>query len=66
MHCTTYPNLDAHKLDMLKDAEKELGTTLVAIRHNEIQPANMNEQQRQRIAQLESKLGVVLLAVSDD
>ena len=63
MHCTTYPNIDEQKLTKLKEAEKELGTTLVALNYSEIKPANMNDAQRQRIAELESELGVVLVAV---
>ncbi len=66
MHCTTYPKIDSEKLAKLQEAEKELGTTLVALNYDEMKPANINEEQKQRIAQLESELGLVLVAVDGD
>ena len=55
--------LDASALKTIQALEQEMGKTLIAFRGFEADPATVSEDELGRIQDLESTLGVALVAV---
>lgn len=59
----SYDIADDNKIKALQEAEKEVGTTLLAIKCEEYKPAALTKEQLERIQILEKELGLVVIAV---
>lgn len=55
--------LEAKDLETIQSLEQELGKPLLAFSCHDIGPAEVQEEQLDKIRDLEAKLGVYLLAV---
>ncbi len=58
-----YVSMEEKKLNALQNLEKEIGQTLLAFNCHEMQPAQLTEEQIERIKAMEKELGVVIVAL---
>ena len=59
----SFSTLDNANLETIQALEKELGQTLLSFSYHDIAPAVIDDEVLLKISELESKLGVVLVAV---
>lgn len=59
----SFSTLDNTNLEEIQTLEKELGNTLLSFSCHDIEPAIIDDEALSKIADLEKKLGVVLVAV---
>ncbi len=55
--------LDSNKLNAIQDLEKQIGNPVVALTGVDTKTADLPKEQLQKLQELESELGVVLVAV---
>ena len=58
------PELDAERLQKVRDIEKEMGLKLLALNALDVGPANIQDEELDDSQALENKLGVTLVAVN--
>jgi len=63
MVCSLSTNLNEEKLNSIKALEQEIGSPLLAFSCHDLNPVNLEETQIQKVQDLESKLGIVLVAI---
>ncbi len=64
MLCSLVTKLDQRQLDEIGTLEKDLGVPVLAFACHQAEPAAIDDEQVARIKELESRLGVSLVAVS--
>lgn len=64
MLCSIATKLDEGQLGEIRALEQELGMTVLAFGCHKVEPAEASDEQIARIKELESRLGVSLVAVA--
>lgn len=64
MLCSLATKLDRAELEQVSQLEQELGHPLLAFSCHPVDPAHIDDEQLAKIKNLESKLGVSLVAVN--
>ena len=63
MLCSLATNVDNTALKTITDLEKDLGKTLLAFKCHDLSPSMLDMDQVDKIREVESRLGVSLVAV---
>jgi hypothetical protein len=63
MLCSLATKVNDATIATINDLEKDLGKTLLAFQCHNLKPADLSDAELQRIKEVETKLGVSLVAV---
>ncbi len=65
MLCSLDTQVNEETIATINELEKDLGKTLLAFRCHNLKPSELSEAELQRIKDVESKLGLSLVAVDN-
>lgn len=63
MLCSIATQINESTLQTIRNLEKELGATLLAFRCHNLKPTALSNDKLQKVQEIESKLGISLVAV---
>ncbi len=64
MFCGYSENLSKDDVNLLNNLEKEIGKTILAFSCQDFKPSDISQEQIAKIADVEKKIGAVLVAVN--
>lgn len=63
MLCSLATKMTADTIKVITDLERDMGKTLLAFQCHNLKPSELNESELQKIMEIESRLGISIVAV---